>query len=122
MMKSGGNVLSFAEIREENPLFHGDLGFKHYTLATPPENTLDKMVEFKPEADDLIATDEMLAAVGGRDVVLTTWLVRDGYGFAPAVKAVKLHDYTAWWCNKHLYLIDPGFTEEDVAELFRQYD
>ncbi len=111
-----------AKIREENPLFHGDLGFKHYTLATPPENTLDKMVEFKPEADDLIATDEMLAAVGGRDVVLTTWLVRDGYGFAPAVKAVKLHDYTAWWCKKHLYLIDPGFTEEDVAELFRQYD
>ncbi len=110
------------KIKEENPLFHGDLGFKHYTLVTPPQNTLDKMIEFNPEADDLIATDEMLSALGGKDTVLTTWLVRDGYGFSPAVQAVKLKNYTAWWCDKHLYLIAPGFSEEDVVELFKKYD
>ncbi len=114
--------LAAEKIREENPLFHGDLGFKHYTLVTPPQNTLDKMIEFNPEADDLIAIDEMLSALGGKDTVLTTWLVRDGYGFSSAGQAVELKNYTAWWCDKHLYLIAPGFSEEDVVELFKKYD
>ena len=38
-----------AKIREENTLFAGDLGFKHYTLRELPENVLDKMMEFDPK-------------------------------------------------------------------------
>ena len=36
------------KIKEENPLFAGDLGFKHYTLEEVPENTLDKLETFDP--------------------------------------------------------------------------
>ena len=38
-----------AKIKAENPLFAGDLGFKHYTLREVPENVLDKLEEFSPD-------------------------------------------------------------------------
>lgn len=108
------------KIREENPLFAGDLGFKHYTLKAVPQDTLDKLEVFDPEKE--ILEDATILAAFGKDTVLETWLVKDGYGFAADVKPVKLKDYTAYWCGRHLYLIEPGFTQDDVAELFKRYD
>lgn len=108
------------KIREENPLFAGDLGFQHYTLKAVPQDTLDKLEVFDPEKE--ILEDATILAAFGKDTVLETWLVKDGYGFAADVQAVKLKDYTAYWCGRHLYLIEPGFTQDDVAELFKRYD
>lgn len=107
------------KIRDENPLFAGDLGFRHYVLKPVPQDTLDKLESFDPDA---LVEDASILDAFGRDTVLETWLVKDGYGFGADVRAVKLKDYTAHWCGKHLYLIDPGFTQDDVAELFRKYD
>lgn len=108
------------QIREENPLFAGDLGFKHYTLEVVSPDTLHKLEVFDP--DYAIVEDATILAAFGRSTVLETWLVRDGYGFAADVQAVKLKDYTAYWCGRHVYLIEPGFTQDDVAELFKKYD
>lgn len=88
-----------ARIRAQKPQTRCDLGCKHYILEPPPENTLC-----------------------GTETMLTTWLVRDGYGFSPDVKPVRLHDHTAWRCGRHLYLIEPGWDERDIAELFRKYE
>ncbi|MDD4060381.1 MAG: site-specific DNA-methyltransferase [Kiritimatiellae bacterium] len=107
------------KIREENPLFAGDLGFKHYTLKPVPQDTLDKLEVFDPDA---LVEDASILDAFGKNTVLETWLVKDGYGFAADVQAVKLKGYTAYWCGRHLYLIEPGFTQDDVAELFKRYD
>lgn len=107
------------KIREENPLFAGDLGFKHYTLKPVPKDTLDKLETFDPDA---LVEDASILEAFGRDTVLETWLVKDGYGFGADARAVKLKNYTAYWCGRHLYLIEPGFTQDDVAELFKRYD
>ena len=71
---------------------------------------------------DALVEDASILDAFGKNTVLETWLVKDGYGFAADVQAVKLKGYTAYWCGRHLYLIEPGFTQDDVAELFKRYD
>jgi len=106
------------KIREKNPLFAGDLGFKHYTLEEVPENTLDKLETFDPNV--FLTTDDTLNLFG-RDTVLTTWLVQDGYGLNAKTQDVKLDNYHATLCGNHLYMTDSGFTEDDMVALIDLY-
>lgn len=106
------------KINEENPLFTGDLGFKHYTLEEVPENTLDKLETFDPNV--FITTDNILNQFG-RETVLTTWLMQDGYGLNAKTQDVKLDKYHATLCSNHLYMTDSGFTEDDMVALIDLY-
>jgi adenine specific DNA methylase Mod len=106
------------KIKEENPEFAGDLGFKHYTLEEVPENTLDKLETFDPNV--LLTTDDTLNLFG-RETVLTTWLVQDGYGLNAKTQDVKLDNYHATLCGNHLYMTDSGFTEDDMVALIDLY-
>ena len=106
------------KIKEENPLFAGDLGFKHYTLEEVPQNTLDKLETYDPNV--ILTTDDTLNMFG-RDTVLTTWLVNDGYGLGAKTEDVVLDKYHATLCGNHLYMTDADFTEEDMAELVDRY-
>lgn len=106
------------KIKEENPLFAGDLGFKHYTLEEVPQNTLDKLETFDPNV--VLTTDDTLNMFG-RDTVLTTWLVQDGYGLNAKTKDIKLANYHATLCGNHLYMTDCDFTEDDMVALIDLY-
>ena len=70
------------KIKEQNPLFAGDLGFKHYTLQEPDENTIDQMLKFEPTQ---MFGDNLLDKFG-KDTVLSTYAMRDGYGLTPEFK------------------------------------
>lgn len=107
-----------AKIKAENPLFAGDLGFKHYTLKEVPENVLDKMEEFKPE--EATFGGNMLELFG-RETVLATWKVRDGYGLTSEVEEVQLADYTAYQCGDHLYLLDEGLSDDAITAMVDKY-
>ena len=107
-----------AKIREENPLFVGDLGFKHYTLREVPENVLDKIIEFDPNTSGFANN---LLEMFGRETVLETWKVRDGYGLNAKVEEVALADYTAYQCGDHLYLTDEGMSDEAITALVDKY-
>jgi len=96
-----------------------DYGFKHFELCEVNPNTLDKCETF--DKANLIADTTILNDFGTASV-LTTWLVNDGYGFNAEVKALDLKGYTAYYCNKHLYLINPNFTQESVMKLFEKYN
>lgn len=102
------------QIAEDNPLFKGDLGFKHYTLESFEPDTIDRLYDFDMNAN--INDNDILSKFGAQ-TVLTTWLCRDGYGLNPKVSEVKLKDYTAYLCGKHLYLLDADFYQEEMAEL-----
>ena len=106
------------KIKEESPMFAGDLGFKHYTLEEVPENTLDKLETFDPNV--FLTTDDTLNLFG-RETVLTTWLMQDGYGLNAKTKDVKLNNYHATLCGNHLYMTDGGFTEDDMVALIDLY-
>ena len=108
------------KIKEESPLttLKLDLGFKHYTLLEPTTNTIDRMEVFNP---NLAFADENILTQFGRESVLETWLVKDGYGFGAKVQPMKLDKYTAYACGKHLYFVDIELTEKDVVALIDQY-
>ncbi len=107
-----------AKIKAENPLFAGDLGFKHYTLREVPENVLDKLEEFSPDVSGF--ANNMLELFG-RETVLETWKVRDGYGLNAKVEPVQLADYTAYQCGDHLYLTDEGMGNDAITALVDKY-
>jgi len=102
------------KIKEENPLFAGDLGFKHFTLESFEGDTIDRLYDFDMNAE--LNGNGILSKFGAK-TVLTTWLCRDGYGLNPKVSEVKLKDYTAYFCGKHLYLLDADFYQEEMGEL-----
>lgn len=110
--------LTTAKIKAENPLFAGDLGFKHYTLQEVPENVLDKMEEFS--LAETVFANGMLELFG-RETVLATWKVRDGYGLTTPTETVQLADYTAYQCGDHLYLLDEGLNVDAVTALVDKY-
>lgn len=95
-----------------------DYGFKHYRLVEPSTDTIDKLEEFK---DTEIFTNNDTLNLFGKETVLETWLVKDGYGFGAKVEDVKLADYTAYQCGKHLYFIEAGMNENDMVALLDKY-
>lgn len=94
-------------------------GFKHYKLVEPNQNTLDKLDSF--DKAGLLADTSILADFGIA-TILATWLNSDGYGLSHTAEALDLAGYTAYYCQKHLYLVDPGFTLEGMKALLSKYD
>ena len=109
------------KIKEENPLFAGDLGFKHYVLEETKEDVLLKMDEFDPtkELFTTITADDF-----GVDTVLRTWLVADGYGLTEDAEEINLDGYKAYYKGNHLYMINPDddFSAGSIAALMDKYN
>lgn len=100
-----------------------DLGFKTYYLKTPEKQTLDKIESFNPEFP--IDGDDIIAAFG-KDTVLATWGIKDGYGFNTPIKEIDLKGYTAYLVNDgihgaNLYLLDE-ISEPSIMELVRRLE
>ena len=110
-----------AKIKQEKPIFAGDLGFKHYTLEEPKENELLKMEQFNPDEDVI---SDLTAADFGIETVLRTWMVRDGYGLTEEAELVDLDGYKAYYKKDHLYFIEPEdtFTPGSIAALIDKYN
>ena len=100
-----------SKIKTEHPDYQGDLGFKHYTLQDVPQNTLDKMETFDPTS--MFGEGDILQSFG-KDAVLETWCVKDGYGFGANVSELKLADYTAYHCGSHLYFVEGEYFDENA--------
>lgn len=109
------------KIKEENPETTADLGFKHYILQEPNAVTLDKLEKFVPESQGMFVDNDILTDFG-TPTVLTTWLVRDGYGFNAPVQTINFAGYTAYYMDKHLYLIASDISREAIAEIVEKYE
>lgn len=109
-------------IREASPLttMELDLGFKHYTLAEPSQNTLDKLEEFDPNDNTLVASG--LLAEFGKATVLATWLNHDGYGLASKPEEIDFAEYTGYYIGKHLYLIDENLSNEAIEAILLKFE
>lgn len=109
------------KIREEHPDASADLGFRHYTLAEPSTETLDKLEKFSPEDSGMFITNTVLEDFG-LSTVLTTWLVRDGYRFAAPVEAIDFAGYTGYYMDKHLYLIGQGLGDKVITAMIEKIE
>lgn len=110
--------LAVNKLRKENPMFHGDLGFKHFTLQESTNQSIEKMERFEPQT---MFGDKTLVDEFGVPTILTTWLVRDGYGLTPNVKTLNIEGYELYYMDKHLYVINPDLSSEVVASLLDRY-
>ena len=108
------------KIKEANPLFAGDLGFKHFVLEEPKENALLQMEKFDP----ITTISSLTVDDFGLEAVLRTWLVADGYGFTEEAEEVMLGRYKAYWKGNHLYMINPDkdFDANSIAALMDKYN
>ncbi|MBQ6963746.1 MAG: site-specific DNA-methyltransferase [Paludibacteraceae bacterium] len=96
-----------------------DFGFRHYTLQDVPQNTLDKMEKFS--TSEFFNEGNILKSFG-KETVLATWMVRDGYGLCGEIDELKLADYTACHCGSHIYFIDgEGFDENAMIALIDRF-
>ena len=102
------------KIKEEYPDTTADLGFKHYTLKTIDEPTLDKLQKFD---NSRILSDRTVLDMFGTNTILTTWLIHDGYTFTNDCQMIDLAGYTAYWCDNHLYLIEPDMNEDAIIAI-----
>lgn len=108
------------KIKEANPLFAGDIGFKHFVLEEPKENVLLQMEKFDP----ITTISSLTVDDFGLEAVLRTWLVADGYGFTEDAEEVTLGRYKAYWKDNHLYMINPDkdFDANSIAALMDKYN
>lgn len=108
------------KIKEANPLFAGDLGFKHFVLEEPKESALLQMETFNP----ITTISSLTVDDFGLEAVLRTWLVADGYGFTEDAEEVMLGRYKAYWKDNHLYMINPDkdFDANSIAALMDKYN
>ena len=108
------------KIKEENPDTTADLGFLHYTLVEPSTDTLDKLEKFDADEYGMFASD-MLNEFG-LPTVLSTWLVRDGYGLTATPEKLVFADYESYYIGKHLYLITQNLTKEAIDAMLVKYE
>ena len=109
-----------SKIKEEYPDTTADLGFRHYTLVEPSTDTLDKLEKFDVNENGMFASD-MLNEFG-LSTVLSTWLVRDGYGLTATPEKLVFADYEAYYIGKHLYLITQDLNKEAIDAILVKYE
>lgn len=107
-----------AKIRQENPGKELDLGFRHFILSEPNPNTLDRLENFDKAG---MLADTTILDDFGIPTILTTWLNADGYGLTAKAQPIMLAGYTAYHCDKHLYLTNDGFSLESMKALLSKY-
>ncbi|SHL15005.1 adenine-specific DNA-methyltransferase [Fibrobacter sp. UWT2] len=107
------------KIKEENPDYEGDLGFKHFTIQKTTQKSIDKIIKFDINTN---IGDASVLKEFGTETVLATWMVNDGHTFNAQVETIDLKGYKAFRINDYLYLIDEGISNESIKSLFQKYD
>lgn len=108
-------------IKEEYPDTTAGLGFKHFTLAEPTNDTIDKLEKFDPDENKLFAAKTMLDYFG-KPTILSTWLVRDGYGLTANAEELEFAGYKGYYIGKHLYLIEPELPNKTIEAIVVKYE
>lgn len=109
------------KIREDNPNTIVDLGFKHFLLEEPTGKQLDDIIGFDCRLNQFVVSNNLVEEFGTA-TVLTTWLVRDGYGFSPDVRLIEFGAYTGYYIDKHLYLLDKGLDHAVIEAIVEAFD
>lgn len=100
-----------------------DLGFKTYYLKQTDKQTLDKIKDFdpavSPDSGDIIK-------VFGKDTILETWKIKDGYGFNTPAREIRLKEYKAYLIDDgihgaNLYILDE-ISDSQIMELVRKLE
>ena len=102
-----------------------DYGFKTFYLNELKEDVLTDLLSFddnpKLALDDTVGIFDTGQAEG-KDAILTTYLVFEGYGLSAKAEEYKLSSYIANRIEGSLCIIEQGLRSEDVMELIRRIE
>jgi len=82
---------------------------------------LDKLEKFDPNDQGMFINNNLLDDFG-KQTVLTTWLVRDGYGFTAPVQEIDFAGYKGYYIKKHLYLIDAEMSKDALFAIMDKFE
>ena len=102
-----------------------DYGFRLFRLEEPSGQVLDDLEAFNPEQGEAVFSGDYVSKFNnldqqgtpGRDTILATWFVQDGYGLTADTRQVELAGYSLDVCGDSAYIIEPGLTRKDVVLL-----
>mgnify|MGYP004526452003 FL=1 len=119
-----GRIKAAAQMIKAKTESDFDFGFKLFELGSVQTTLLEKMEKFNP---DVLIPDNMVdifktSFASGKEAILTTYLIKDGYGLSPDIKSYKMKYYIADIVEDSLYIIEPGLTSEDVLTLISQLE
>ena len=102
-----------------------DYGFKTYSLEKLEDEILTNLDYFddnpKLVSDDMVGVFDTDKAKG-KDAILSTYLVLDGYGLSVNSEEYKLNTYVANKVRNSIYIIENGLGSEDVMELIKRIE
>ncbi|MDM1545382.1 site-specific DNA-methyltransferase [Ignatzschineria indica] len=111
------------KIKQDNPEYEGDLGFKIFETMSLPnhydneivELSIDSQIEMFEGAKD---NPQLLEAI------LTTWTLYDRIPLTDSLKNLLIDKYEAQYSNQHntLYLMKPNFTTENIKTLIEKIE
>ncbi|STZ62887.1 putative methyltransferase [Moraxella lacunata] len=112
-------IRSAQKIQSENPDYTGDLGFKIF-------ETVDNFLVIDDnEINPQTALPDLFSHTFSDDeyhTLLTTWRVYDSHVLTDKVQSIDLVDYTAYLCDKTLYILYPDFGSGHIKALLDKLD
>jgi len=106
-----------AKIKEDNPEYQGDLGFKIF--ETKPLS--DEYLKAVSSLEDVQSSSTFIASEDVDDL-LTTWKVYDGIPLTTSLEEVDIKGYRAHLHATTLYLMNKGFESSHLACLLKALD
>ena len=91
-----------------------DMGFKIFETIDMPQELLEDSEELTKDIPLLQSIDT--------NTLLTTWKLYDGAQFNEEVKEIDLEGYIAYLVGNRLYLLDSGFTTDNLTAMLRKID
>lgn len=112
-------IRSANQIKERNPNYTGDLGYKEYRIVPVPDN-FGTLAE--SPAHGLQLLENLQLSNTDCQNILTTWCVQDGMPLHQTPEQVDLGGYMAYRYDTVLYLLDTGFDTSHLAMILRRLD
>jgi len=91
-----------------------DLGFKEFETIPLPEENLQNI-------EELIEGD-LFKEITDKNALLTTWKIFDGIKLHKQLKEMDFNGYKGYYLDNNLYLIDSGFTLNNLASILERID
>lgn len=111
------------KIKQDNPEYEGDLGFKIFETSLLPDNYNSEVLELNTESQlemfDGAKNDEQLL-----NAILTTWTLYDRIPLTSSLETLLIDDYIAQYSSEYntLYLMRPNFTTENIKTLIEKIE
>lgn len=109
-----------AKIQADNPDYQGDLGFKIFETV----EDFRTLPEFNSDSQQAALLFPDLAHLDDEQIqtLITTWRVYDGQKLPENIHPINLGGYTAYLCDKHLYLLHNDFASAHIKALLDKLD